>query len=76
MPPGFSLPSFTAASLVANVLFSSVGFVAMVYGKKMQAWKTMIIGITLMAYTYFVEGALLLFGIGLILTAALFFWRD
>ncbi len=70
------MPDFTAASLVANLLFSSVGFVALAYGKKMHAWRTMFIGVALMAYTYFVDGALLLFGIGLALTAALFLFRD
>ena len=76
MPPGFEMPNFTAASLVANLLFSSVGFVAMAYGKRMHAWRAMFIGIALMGYTYFVDGALLLFGIGLVLTAALFVFRD
>lgn len=76
MPPSVAMPNFTAAALVANLLFSSVGFVALAYGKKMQAWKTMFIGLLLMAYTYFVSGALLLFGIGAVLTVALFVFRD
>ncbi len=76
MPPSFALPNFTAAALFANLIFSSVGFVALAYGKKMHAWKTMFIGLLLMAYTYFVSGALMLFGIGVILTAALFLFRD
>lgn len=70
------MPSFTAAALIANLLFSSVGFVALVYGKRMHAWKPMFIGLGLMAYTYFVESTALLFGIGVVLTAALFLFRD
>lgn len=76
MPPGLAMPSFTAAALIANLLFSSVGFVALVYGKRMHAWKPMFIGLGLMAYTYFVESTALLFGIGVVLTAALFLFRD
>ncbi|MGI8437242.1 MAG: hypothetical protein ACR2NX_10105 [Chthoniobacterales bacterium] len=74
--PSLGLPNFTAASLIANLLFSSIGFVAMAYGKKMSAWKPIFIGIGLMIYTYFVESTPLLFGIGIALTAALFFFRD
>ena len=74
--PDFALPSFSGAVIVANLLFGSVGFVAFVYGKKMHVWKPMFIGLVLMAYTYFVESTLLLFGIGTVLTAALFVFRD
>lgn len=76
MPSGLSLPNFTAASLIANLLFSSVGFVALVYGRKMDAWRPMFIGLILMAYTYFVESTVLLVGIGLALTGALFLFRE
>ena len=76
MPPGLALPNFTAAALVANLLFSSVGFVALVYGKRMHAWRPMLIGLALMAYTYFVDSALLLFAIGAVLTTALFLFRE
>ena len=76
MPPGLALPNFGAAALIANLLFSSVGFVALAYGKRMHAWRPMLIGIALMAYTYFVDSALLLFGIGAALTAALFLFRE
>ena len=62
--------------IVANLLFGSVGFVAFVYGKRMHLWKTMFLGLGLMAYTYFVENTFLLFGIGIALTAALFLFRD
>ena len=74
--PDFALPSFSGAVIVANLLFGSVGFVAFVYGKKMHVWKPMFIGLVLMAYTYFVESTLLLIGIGTVLTAALFVFRD
>lgn len=71
-----SLPSFSAAVIVANLLFGSIGFVAFVYGKRMHIWKPMFLGLVLMAYTYFVENTFLLFGIGALLTACLFVFRD
>lgn len=74
--PGFNMPNFSGAEIAANLLFSSVGFVAFVYGKKMHVWKTMFLGVALMGYTYFVENTIALFGIGFVLTAALFIWRD
>ncbi len=70
------MPTFTGAQLFSGLIFSSVGFVAMVYGKKMHAWKPMFIGLILMAYTYFVESTALLVGIGLVLTGALFLFRE
>ncbi|HMJ06317.1 MAG TPA: hypothetical protein VK474_08705 [Chthoniobacterales bacterium] len=76
MPPGLAIPNFTAAALVVNLLFSSVGFVALAYGKKMHAWKPIFIGLALMVCTYFVESTLLLCGLGSALTAALFVFND
>ncbi len=71
-----SVSSFSGAQLIANLLFSSVGFVALVYGKRMHAWRPMFIGLGLMAYTYFVESAWLLSAIGIVLTAMLFLFRE
>ena len=71
-----AMPAFTGALLVGNLLFSSVGFVAFVYGKRMHVWKPMFIGLMLMAYPYFVADTLVLFGIGVVLSAALFLFRD
>ena len=70
------MPTFGAAPLIANLLFSSIGFVAFIYGKRLHVWRPMGLGLALMAYTYFFETALPLFGIGTVLTAALFLWRE
>jgi hypothetical protein len=74
--PDLVMPSFTGGVIVANLLFGSIGFVAFVYGKRLHVWKPMFIGLTLMAYTYFVANVVLLFGIGAVLTASLFIFRD
>ncbi len=70
------MPSFSGAEIIANLLFGSIGFVAFIYGKRMHVWKPMFIGLALMAYTYFVQNTLLLFGIGIVLSAGLFIFRD
>ncbi len=70
------MPTLTASAIIPGFLFGSIGFVAFVYGKRMHAWKPMFLGLGLMAYTYFVSDALIVYGIGAVLTAALFFFRD
>ena len=61
----------TAATLFGGFLFGSIGFVAFVYGKKQASYKPLVIGILLMAYPYFVSNTILLYGIGILLTALL-----
>ena len=64
------------ADLVADLIFGALGMAAFVYGRKQGRLKTMLISVALMAYPYFVSGTLLLYGIGVLLTAALFVFRD
>lgn len=64
------------SDIVANLLFGVIGFYAFMYGRKHQKYAQMIIGGVLMAFPYFVEGALWLWGIGCGLTIALFVFRD
>jgi hypothetical protein len=66
------MPAFSAPSLLAGLLFGSVGFVAFIHGKRLSHWKPMLLGLGLMAYPYFVENTIALFAIGLAGTAALF----
>jgi hypothetical protein len=73
---GMGFNDFSAAKIAACIIFSSIGFVAFVYGKKNQFFRAMIVGFALMIYPYFIPGAFLLYLIGIILTAALYFWRD
>jgi len=65
-----------AGTLIGGFLFGSIGFVAFVYGKRVRLWKMMLCGFALMTFPYFVENLSLLFAIGLIGSAALFFLRD
>lgn len=66
----------TAAALIPGLIFGSIGFVAFVWGKKQSAWRPMVIGVVLMAYTYFVPDVIAQYVIGAILVAALYFYRD
>lgn len=65
-----------ASALMAEVLFGAIGAGAFLYAKKQGLWKTAVISVLLMGYSYFVEATWLLYGIGVALTAALFVFRD
>jgi hypothetical protein len=66
---------WSGPNLFAGLLFSSIGFVGFVYGKRMSAWKPMFLGLALMAYPYFIEDTVTICAIGLAGTAALFWAR-
>lgn len=67
--------SFSAANLIGGMIFGSIGFIAFVYGKRMQAWTAMFLGLALMIFPYFVNDDIALFAIGTVGTAALYFVR-
>jgi hypothetical protein len=69
------MPFLSGPNLLAGLLFSSIGFVGFIYGKRRSLWKPMFLGIALMAYPYFVEDTIVLCVIGLLGTAALFLQR-
>ena len=66
----------STANLIGNSLFSSFGFVAFVYGKRMHLWKMMLCGLGLMIFPYFVENTSILCAVGGLSTTAIFFLRD
>ena len=70
------MPPLSAPNFLAGLLFSSIGFIGFIYGKRMKHWKPMFLGLALMAYPYFIENTALLCAIGVAGTAALFFFRD
>ncbi|HXA09263.1 MAG TPA: hypothetical protein VNW28_04735 [Chthoniobacterales bacterium] len=71
-----SLSGLSGPNLFAGLLFSSIGFVGFVYGRKMSAWRPMFLGIALMAYPYFIEDTITICAIGLAGSAALCYFRD
>ena len=72
--PGAS--DFTAANIMAWILFGSIGFVVFIYGKKQKNLKALLIGILLMVYPYFISGTLALYLVGIGLCVALYFFRE
>ncbi len=70
------MPVLSGPNLFAGLLFSSIGFVGFVYGKRLSLWKPMFIGIALMAYPYFIESTAFICVFGFLGTAALFLLRD
>ena len=71
-----ALPAFSGINLFAGLVFSSIGFVGFIYGKRMNLLKPVLLGIALMAYPYFIENTIVLCVIGLLGTAALFLFRE
>ena len=67
--------NFSAANLIGGFVFGSIGFVAFIYGKRMNLWKPMFLGIALMVYPYFISNDLAMIAIGAIGTTCLFFLR-
>ena len=67
---------FNVANILASIIFGGIGFVAFVYGKKRKLLRPMIIGGALMAYPYFFSGTLVMYIVGITLTAVLYFWRE
>jgi len=67
--------NLSAANLIGGLVFGSIGFIAFIYGKRMNLWKPMFLGIALMIYPYFISNDVALIAIGAIGTAGLFFLR-
>lgn len=68
--------NFSAANLIGGFVFGSIGFVAFFYGKRMNLWKPMFLGIALMAYPYFISDDKIMIAIGICGSVALFFVRE
>lgn len=68
--------NFSMANIIGSLIFGSIGFVAFIYGKKTGQFKPMILGLALVAFPYMVPDEITLYGVGVVLTAALYFFRD
>lgn len=58
---------FEPYSLLATFIFGTLGFGALIYGRKLGLWQPVAIGLVMMGYSYFMPNATLnwLTGIGL-----------
>lgn len=68
--------SFSAANLIGGFVFGSIGFVAFMYGKRMNLWKPMFLGLGLMIYPYFVNNDVVMLVAGAVGSASLWFVRE
>ena len=66
----------STAYLLWGVLFSSIGLGMFIYGKKQAYHSACICGLVLMVYPYFISNTYLLVLLGIVITAAPYFWRD
>lgn len=55
---------------VAALVFSGIGFIYFRYGKSSGEWKTMLAGIALLIYSYFVQSTGYIIGVGIGIMAA------
>ena len=67
--------NLNSANLIAYVVFGSIGGAALIYGWKQRSLKPLVIGILLSVYPYFTPHPVALWGIGAVLTLALFFFN-
>jgi mannose/fructose/N-acetylgalactosamine-specific phosphotransferase system component IIC len=65
--------SFDPTWLFLSMIPAGIGFVLFVYGKKQQRLPHLAAGILLMAYPYFTQTALSLFGVGIAICVALWY---
>ncbi len=65
------MPEFTAESLIASLIVSSIGTVAFIYGKRQSRVPHMAVGVLLCVFPYFVENLYLVGGITVLLLGAL-----
>lgn len=66
---------FDPYSLLATIIFSTLGFGALAYGRKLGLWQPSAIGVAMMAYSYFVPNAWVNWLVGIGLCVLLWFYH-
>lgn len=72
----FGMPHFSAANIVGNLLFSSIGYIAYSYGRRMDNMRVAIQGGVLMGYSYIVSDTFWMYVIGAVLTGWIWATRN
>jgi hypothetical protein len=68
-----NLMNMNASTLLWGLLFSSIGMVYFIYGKHKGQTVTLLSGIVMIAYTFFISSPILIVIIGIVLMAIPFF---
>ena len=68
--------NLSAGNIIAGLIFSGIGYVAFSWGRKQERYRTMVMGIVLMAYPYFTPSTTMTCVVGVVLTVALYFFHD
>ena len=63
------------AILFAGLIFGSIGVGAWIYGKRRASAPHLLLGAILVLYPYFTGNLIILYGVGIILTALLFVFK-
>jgi hypothetical protein len=76
MPNLGGLFNLGAANLIGGFIFSSIGLVAFIYGKRMHLWKPIFCGLALMIVPYFIANTTAMYAVGAAGTGILFLLRE
>ncbi len=74
--PATSGGGFNGFNLFLGISFGIIGMAALKYGHKERNYRPVLIGLALIIFPYFVPNTVLLFIIGSLLSAGLYFWRE
>ena len=64
---------FNGYTILAGFVFGTIGWGAFSYGRKLELWTPIAIGLALMIYPYFFSNPWLLWGVGVALLVTLWF---
>ncbi|MGZ3795975.1 MAG: hypothetical protein ACXVB1_06405 [Pseudobdellovibrionaceae bacterium] len=76
LPLDSIISSISFGSLVAGLIFGTVGFWLLGHGRKNANNRNVVMGLVLMMYPYFVSGAWLTWGVGIALCGYLYYNWD
>ena len=62
-------------TILAGIIFGTIGLGAFSYGKKLDLWQPRVIGVALMVYPYLIYNLWALWGIGVGLLVLLWFYH-
>lgn len=67
---------FSPYNLLAGFIFGTIGWGAYLFGRRLERWKPVTIGLALMIYPYFLTNRWLLWGTGVALLVTLWYHHD